>query len=88
MSLNNLQKATGLISSKAENENVKSSITLLKDELKNPKEQFVWKTLGEYLNNNELAEEFKSAWVFIIRKNTPSKAHYHPHSRKYTTVID
>lgn len=87
MSTNNLQKAVKLITSLAENENVKSSINQLKDELNNSKEQFVWKTLDEYLNNNDLADEFKSSWMFIIRKNTPSKAHYHPNSTQYTAVI-
>jgi len=87
MSTNNLQKAVKLITSLAENGNIKSSINQLKDELNNSKEQFVWKTLDEYLNNNDLADEFKSLWMFIIRKNTPSKAHYHPNSTQYTAVI-
>lgn len=87
MSLNNLQTAIGLISSLAANENVKSSIKMLKDELKNSKEQFVWKTLDEYLSGGNLEDEFKSSWMFIIRKNTPSKAHYHPNSTQYTAVI-
>ena len=83
----NLSKAVAIIASLAANENVKSLIKLLHDELGSSKEQFVWKTLDEYLHNNELTGEFKSAWLFVIRKNTPSKAHYHPNSTQYTAVI-
>ena len=54
----------------------------------NSPEQFVWKTLNEYLTEQELESEFKSAWIFILRKNTPSEAHYHPNSTQYTAVID
>lgn len=44
--------------------------------------------MNEYFNERELKSVFKSAWLFVLKKNTPSRAHYHPNSTQYTAIID
>jgi len=85
---NNISSASEIISRLSKNESVKSSIIELQKELLCCSEQFVWKTLNEHFNERDLETEFKSAWLFVLRKNTPSRAHYHPNSTQYTAVID
>ncbi len=88
MPKNNISCASEIIGRLAINEKVGSSIAELKKELLHSSEQFVWKTLSEHFNEHDLKTEFKSAWLFVLRKNTPSHAHYHPNSTQYTAVID
>ncbi len=85
---NNISCASEIICRLAKNEKVKSSITELQKELLHSSEQFVWKMLNEHFNEHDLKTEFKSAWLFVLRKNTPSHAHYHPNSTQYTAVIN
>ncbi|NJD22766.1 MAG: cupin domain-containing protein [Melioribacter sp.] len=88
MPKNNISCASDILCRLAKNVSVKSSIIELQKELLNSSEQFVWKTLNEHFNEQDLETEFKSAWLFVLRKNTPSHAHYHPNSTQYTAVID
>jgi len=88
MSQNSINRALEIIGRLAENEKIKSSIAELQKELLHSSEQFVWKTLNEHFNEHDLKIEFKSAWMFVLRKNTPSHAHYHPNSTQYTAIID
>ena len=84
----NTKRAAEILGKLADNKTVASLIEKLKSELRSSPEQFVWKTINEHLAEQELESEFKSAWMFILRKNTPSEAHYHPNSTQYTAVID
>ena len=88
MSNNTTKKAAEIIGRLADNEAIQSDIKELKQELLNTSEQFVRKTLNEHLSVQELESEFKSVWMFVLRKNTPSEAHYHPNSIQYTAVIE
>lgn len=81
------KKAAEILGRLANNKTVTSLIEKLQAELQNSPEQFVWKTINEHLTEQELESEFKSAWMFVLRKNTPSEAHYHPNSTQYTAVI-
>lgn len=84
----NVKTAAEILGRLANNEKIQSIIAELQKELLNSPEQFVWKTLNEHLTPQELDSEFKSAWMFVLRKNTPSEAHYHPNSIQYTAVIE
>ena len=88
MSHNFISRAIGIIDRLASNKNVISAIAELQKELPHSTEQFVRKTLNELLNEDSDCEEFRSAWLFVIKKNAPSKAHYHPNSIQYTAIID
>ena len=81
-------RAAEIINRLSKNEIILSFISELQKELSTSAEQFVWKTLDEFLSDDELHAEFKSSWMFVLRKNTPSQAHYHPNSTQYTAMIE
>ncbi len=88
MPSHNKQKSAEIIGKLSANEEMKSLIAELQNQLKNTSEQFVWKILDAYVDEDNLKTEFKSAWIFVLRKDTPSQAHYYPNSTQYTAMIE
>jgi hypothetical protein len=67
---------------------IKKTINALKIELQRSREPFVWKTVKIKSMLHSLPKDIKSAWIFILRRDTPSAAHYHPNSVQYTAMIE
>jgi len=66
---------------------IKETINALKIELQRSREPFVWKTINIESMHDNLPKNIRSAWIFILRRDTPSAAHYHPNSVQYTAMI-
>jgi hypothetical protein len=67
---------------------IKETINALKIELQRSREPFVWKTIDIKSMRDSLPKNIRSAWIFILRRDTPSAAHYHPNSVQYTAMIE
>lgn len=67
---------------------IKKIINALKIELQRSREPFVWRTINIKSMHDSLPKNIRSAWIFILRKDTPSAAHYHPNSVQYTAMIE
>jgi len=67
---------------------IKETINALKIELQRSREPFVWKTINIKSMHDSLPQNIRSAWIFILRRNTPSSTHYHPNSVQYTAMIE
>lgn len=67
---------------------IKEIINALKIELQRSREPFVWRTVNIESMHDSLPKNIRSAWIFILRRETPSSAHYHPNSVQYTTMIE
>jgi quercetin dioxygenase-like cupin family protein len=67
---------------------IKETIKVLKMELQRSREPFVWRTINIKPVRDDLPKNIRSAWIFVLRKNAPSVAHYHPNSAQYTVVIE
>lgn len=67
---------------------IKEIINSLKIELQSSREPFVWRTVNIKSMHDSIPKNIRSAWIFILRRNTPSSAHYHPNSVQYTTMIE
>ncbi|KAF0162257.1 MAG: hypothetical protein A2499_13960 [Stygiobacter sp. RIFOXYC12_FULL_38_8] len=87
MATNSRHLALEIIGRLAKNEKIESFAAELQNNLQESSEQFLWKTLNKHLDKRDLENEFRSAWMFVLRKNTPSEAHYHPNSTQYTAII-
>ena len=64
-------------------------VARLKAQLASSNERFVWSVVG--LNDRLVAllpDNIKSAWVFVLRKDTPSGAHFHPNSTQHMAMIE
>jgi GNAT superfamily N-acetyltransferase len=61
----------------------------LKTKLATSSERFVWSVVG--LDNRLVApipDNIKSAWIFVLRKDTLSGRHFHPNSTQHMVMID
>jgi oxalate decarboxylase/phosphoglucose isomerase-like protein (cupin superfamily) len=67
---------------------VKETINALKIKLQRSREPFVWRTVNIKSVLDSLPKNLRSAWIFILRRGTPSAAHYHPNSVQYTAMIE
>jgi oxalate decarboxylase/phosphoglucose isomerase-like protein (cupin superfamily) len=67
---------------------IRETINALKIELEKSREPFVWKTVTIKSMRDNLPKNIRSAWIFILRRGTPSAAHYHPNSVQYTAMIE
>lgn len=83
--LKSLTSATKIL---LKNPELKKISQHLKTELQHSKEPFLWKALEIKALRDKLPSEIQSAWVFVLKKNTPSVSHYHPNSIQHTVVLE
>ncbi|HSC47373.1 MAG TPA: hypothetical protein VLG68_04750 [Gammaproteobacteria bacterium] len=67
---------------------VRDSIARLKREMQASPEPFVWVTLDCGPLAGVLPPEIRSAWIFVLKRDTWSGAHYHPNSIQHMVVIE
>jgi len=60
----------------------------LKLEINKSDEPFQGKAIDIKLVQHVLPKEIMSGWIFILKKNIPSMAHYHPNSIQHTVMIE
>lgn len=65
---------------------VHTLIDTLKQQLKHTAEPFVWSTLDP--QPDQLPEEIKSCWIFVLKKDVPSGCHYHPNSIQHMVMTE
>jgi len=70
-------------------ESTAASIERLKDDVRRAAGPFVWEAvdLDESLSAL-LPDDIKSAWIFVLKNNTPSQSHYHPNSVQHMIVLE
>jgi hypothetical protein len=84
---NNQDSLNAVVERMLSDTSVKKIIDALKIELQRSREPFVWKTVNIKSMLDSLPKNIRSAWIFILRRDTPSAAHYHPNSVQYTAMI-
>jgi len=67
---------------------VKETVDNLKAQIQKSDEPFVWETIGITPFKDRFLPEIQSVWTFVLRRNTPSVAHYHPNSIQHTLMIE
>lgn len=88
MKKGSLKKLISVTKKLLKNSQIKEIITELKAKLQHSKEPFVWKALEIKSFKDKLPPEIQSAWLFVLKRNTPSEAHYHPNSIQHTIMIE
>lgn len=64
-------------------------VSRLKNELATSDERFVWSVISVDDSAVEvLPAHIKSAWIFVLRKDTPSVRHLHPNSTQHMVLIE
>ena len=67
---------------------IRESIARLKGELQACPEPFVWVTLDCTPLVGILPRQILSAWIFVLRKDVWSGAHFHPNSIQHMVVVE
>jgi len=83
-----LSKLSLLVKKMLKNRDVLNIIDSLKAQLLESNEPFVWATLPPQLIGEEFPTGIHSAWVFVLRPNYHTSAHYHPNSIQHTAVME
>ncbi|MEW6607777.1 MAG: cupin domain-containing protein [bacterium] len=83
--LKDLAEATKIL---LEEPDVKKIIMKLKVQIQKSTEPFAWRTIEINNLKDRLPPEFQSIWVFVLKRNFPSVAHYHPNSIQHTVMVD
>lgn len=68
--------------------NIKETIQNLKMKIREAGEPFIWSLINIDSFQQNLPSNIKSIWIFVLKKNTPSIAHYHPNSIQYTIMVE
>ncbi|UCE38118.1 MAG: hypothetical protein JSW00_02440 [Thermoplasmata archaeon] len=82
---NNLNRIVELL---LKDEIVLNNIENLKTEIQRSKEPFLWEVINLDVYKQDLPPIIESGWIFVLKKNTPSVAHYHPNSIQHTVMIE
>lgn len=83
--MKDLNAAVGIL---LKDSSVKETVDNLKAQIQKSDEPFVWKTIGITPFKIGFLPEIQSVWTFVLRRNTPSVAHYHPNSIQHTLMIE
>ncbi|MBV8668169.1 MAG: hypothetical protein JOZ28_03050 [Candidatus Eremiobacteraeota bacterium] len=66
-----------------------ASIDRLKSEVRHMSGPFVWEAINlDGALTALLPADIKSAWIFVLKNNTPSQSHYHPNSIQHMIVLE
>jgi hypothetical protein len=61
---------------------------MLKKQLQNTSEPFVWSTIDLQSIGAVLPDVIRSCWIFVLKKDVPSGCHYHPNSIQHMVMIE
>lgn len=87
-SLDYLQQLTAVTEEILADPVTTAAISRLKMEIADASDPFVWTTLDITAHREKLPPEILSAWIFVLKRNTRSVAHYHPDSVQHMAVIE
>lgn len=87
MDQNGLRKLSSAVEYLLSQESFSSAVGLLRQELARSTATFVWATVDIDSIPVDLPEGIKSGWIFHLRKDIPSGAHYHPNSVQHMVLV-
>jgi hypothetical protein len=64
------------------------TIERLKKDVASREGPFVWSVIAAGVDLSPLPADIKSAWIFVLKKDTPSICHFHPNSIQHMAVIE
>lgn len=68
-------------------EAVAAAVERLKLELARTAGSFVWESVDLGSIHCELPQGIRSGWIFLLRRDVPSGAHYHPNSVQHMVMV-
>ena len=82
-----VQKLSSAVEYLLDQQSFSNTVERLKGELAESAETFVWATVELDSIPRELPAGIRSCWIFHLRKDVPSGAHYHPNSVQHMVLV-
>ncbi|MEW5759750.1 MAG: hypothetical protein AB1779_03170 [Candidatus Thermoplasmatota archaeon] len=67
---------------------IKKSISNLKKKIQDSEEPFIWSVINPDPFQQILPSNVRSIWIFVLKKDTSSIAHYHSNTTQHTVMIE
>lgn len=83
-----LQRLSEAVNSLLARPQIRADIARLKREIDSAAEAFVWTVIGESEFAGLVPAVVRSAWIFVLKRDTPSGAHYHPNSVQHMVMLE
>jgi hypothetical protein len=64
------------------------TIKNLKMKIRDSDEPFIWSNIDINYYRQNVPSDIRSGWIFVLKRDSPSIAHYHPNSTQYTVMIE
>ncbi|MEO1209940.1 MAG: hypothetical protein AAFX78_10400 [Cyanobacteria bacterium J06638_20] len=87
MNESDLQKLSMAVEYLLQQDAFSRTIERLQQDLAHSKETFVWSTVELDAIPTVLPASIKSGWIFHLRQDVPSGAHYHPNSIQHMIMV-
>jgi Tfp pilus assembly protein FimT len=88
MKVNYLKALNTAVETLLKDRDIKRTIQDLKVKIQETKEPFIWSAVDITTYHWNLPSNIKSIWIFVLKRNTPSIAHYHPNSIQHTVIVE
>jgi hypothetical protein len=83
-----LKQLSSTVENLLKDDGVIKIIKNLKMKTKDSDEPFNWSIIDINLFRQNINLDIRSGWIFVLKKDTPSIAHYHPNSIQHTVMIE
>jgi hypothetical protein len=88
MDLNDLEKLHAAVEWLLRQESFSTSVERLRVELSGSQEPFVWTSFALDTIRVALPAPIKSCWTFLLKRDVPSRSHYHPNSVQHMVALN
>ena len=88
MKANYLIELNDLVKHLLKEKDIAEKISLLKEEVIDTDDTFVWSVIDSKYLPDKLPGDLKSGWIFVLKRGTPSGCHYHPNSVQHMVMIE
>lgn len=88
MNVGDLKQLSNIVESLLKDDEVIKTIENLKMKIKDSDEPLIWEVIDINYFRQNVPSDIRSGWIFVLKKDTPSIAHYHPNSIQHTVMIE
>src|SRR5690349_20110570 len=88
MAVNYLENLNCCVERLLQQEDFWQAVAEYKEQILYTEEAFVWAVIDLNQFKSSLPEIIRSGWIFLLKRDRPSGAHYHPNSIQHMVMIE
>lgn len=86
--MDHLEELSAAVRTLLHRQSVRDTVARLKRDIRHSPEAFIWSALDLDALAVPVPSKIKSAWIFVLKGDTPSGAHFHPNSVQHMVVLE